>query len=1163
MRESDESTNPVALVAALPQVRALAAALRDSAHLVAQGAQGGSTHMVAGAIAQLTRAPVLLVVAHVDDADDAADALTSLGVTASVFPALELTRAGETVAPEALAQRLRVAEQSLAGAHHELTADSTAFPAPGSVLVAPIQALMQTLPSRDSMPAVTRQLRLHDSMSLTDLVRWLESAGYSREDAIEEPGDFAVRGGIVDIFAPAALAQTMGDGASAQVAAIRLDFFGDEIDAIHEIDIDTMGVDQALAGVRLVTCDAAALDDSGAGSPLLAWTPDNIIAITDETLEVTQQGRGYFERAKGGGPVIGPPRVFQLLRERCAAVVEINQFTPARGVAGDAHALSLPFAPLHAFAPDAAHAVGELLDLAAEARVVALCQTKAEQTRLRELLREADRAQRDANGGAAPRIVTSRVAYAHHGFTITGDTDSSAPLVSSAVHIVPYHELLHRYQPRRTGAARSHAGRARDAFIEMAVGDYVVHADHGLAMFVGLETGKAKRFAALWDESDDAGLEERLVLEFAQGVRIHAPVEQIDKVQKYIGSFRGKPALSTVGGKRWSQQKGKVKDAVRDLAMEMLRVQALREHAPGVAYPDDTAWQREFEAAFPYVETDDQIAAMGEIKKDMRATRPMDRLLCGDVGFGKTELAIRAAFKAIEFGRQVAIVVPTTVLAEQHERVFRERLADFPFRVEAISRLKGASAQRDVIKALAKGEIDIVIGTHRLLSKDVKFADLGLLIVDEEQRFGVEHKQRLLEQRATVDVLTLSATPIPRTLHMSLLGLRDISSLATAPLDRRAVITEVVPWNNERIKQAINRELARDGQVFFVHNRVRSIKRIAQVVRDLAPDARVVVAHGQMPPKELERVMLAFVRRKADILVCTTIIESGVDIATANTIIITDADRFGLADLHQLRGRVGRHKHRAYCSLLLPEDRVVTEKAKKRLRAIEQFNMLGAGFRIAMRDLEIRGAGNLLGAEQSGHIAAVGYDMYCRLLESCVRELTHDDTPHPIETTIALGLVGRLPNAYIPADSRRLAIYRRLSQARAVAEIDTVHTDMRSAYGEPPAAARRLLDLARIRVSAAHLGAASVKRVGRDIVFETATPGLIVAALGSANGAVRALLPRKPGALHDVYLRPEIEVRNAAALVQLLVEALGQDRAPLTQAQQDGAITTGSCSSRC
>ncbi|MFM8698596.1 MAG: DEAD/DEAH box helicase, partial [Phycisphaerales bacterium] len=477
------------------------------------------------------------------------------------------------------------------------------------------------------------------------------------------------------------------------------------------------------------------------------------------------------------------------------------------------------------------------------------------------------------------------------------------------------------------------------------------------------------------------------------------------------------------------------------------------------------------------------VAAIAAVKRDMQSPRPMDRLICGDVGFGKTEVAIRAAFKAVESGRQVGVLVPTTVLAEQHERTFRDRFKAYPFRIESLSRFKTGGEVARLLKDVATGQVDVVIGTHRLLSQDVKFADLGLVVVDEEQRFGVEHKQRLLAFRLTADVLTLSATPIPRTLHMSLMGLRDISSLTTPPPDRRAIVTEVLPWNPRRVQEAIRRELSREGQVFFVHNRVHDIEEVAARVKELVPEARVLVGHGQMTPSMLESVMLGFMRHEADVLVSTTIIESGIDIPTANTMVIHDADIYGLAELHQLRGRVGRSRHRAYCYLMRPADRTITEDAMKRLKAIEDYSMLGAGFRIAMRDLEIRGAGNLLGSEQSGHIATVGYEMYCQLLEQAVGDLRSEVRVVPSDTVLDIGIAASIPRGYVPSDLRRMEAYRRIAGARDMAQLAKVRADLESAYGAPPAGVLVLLDLATARLAATILGVRSVARRDPDVVF--------------------------------------------------------------------------------
>jgi transcription-repair coupling factor (superfamily II helicase) len=547
---------------------------------------------------------------------------------------------------------------------------------------------------------------------------------------------------------------------------------------------------------------------------------------------------------------------------------------------------------------------------------------------------------------------------------------------------------------------------------------------------------------------------------------------------------------------------------------------------------------REFEADFPWTETEDQVAAIAAVKRDMQSPRPMDRLICGDVGFGKTEVAIRAAFKAVESGRQAAVLVPTTVLAEQHERTFRDRFRAYPFRIESLSRFKTGGEVARILKDVAAGQVDVVIGTHRLLSQDVKFADLGLVVVDEEQRFGVEHKQRLLAFRLTADVLTLSATPIPRTLHMSLMGLRDISSLTTPPPDRRAIVTEVLPWNPRRVQEAIRRELAREGQVFFVHNRVHDIEEVAARVKELVPEARVLVGHGQMTPSMLESVMLGFMRHEADVLVSTTIIESGIDIPTANTMVIHDADIYGLAELHQLRGRVGRSRHRAYCYLMLPADRTITEDAMKRLKAIEDYSMLGAGFRIAMRDLEIRGAGNLLGSEQSGHIATVGYEMYCQLLEQAVGDLRSEVRVVPSDTVLDIGIAASIPRGYVPSDLRRMEAYRRIAGARDMDQLAKVRADLESAYGAPPPGVLVLLDLASARLAATILGVRSVARRDPDVAFRTTDPAALLAALKGVQGAVRTIGEPDVRGTTDVYWRPARGMPAPQALLGQLAKRL-------------------------
>ncbi len=1052
---------------AAPSVRRLSDALGAGGHSVATGAIGSSGSFVAAAVGALTQRPVLLLVAHIDDADEALDELTSAGVDAIRLPAVEVLPGESNVSPELFAERLAVLRQVLAP-------DAAGGPA-HPVIIAPIHALMQSVPRAERLGSLSRSIARGGTLPPGDLVRWLDAAGYKRADAAEEPGEFALRGGILDVFSVSGPA--------------RLDFFDDQVEQLHEIDPDTMASGRVLESVELVTASAEAIRADEAGVSFVECLPRTTVALIAETLEVTEQGRGYFERVVDSRGVFGPPAVFKALADRLHATVELNQFSVG---ASTARAwVELPVSPLPSFAQDPAEAIRELAALTQDHAVSVCCQNPGELQRFQELIAEF--------GADAALRVEPRVQYLHRGF-IWGRDEGAPPLL-----LLPYHELVHRYTTRRR-ATRLRAGRAMDTFLDFAPEDYVVHSEHGIARYIGLRLMKPKgtdqspRSVSEGGTVPDALMprgytprtaeqQEYLTLEFAGGAKLHVPAVNIDQVQKYIGGFRGKPPLSTLGGTRWKSQKDRVAESVRDLAAEMLRVRAARESQPGIRYPGDTPWQKEFEAEFPYDETEDQDAALIEIKKDMQAERPMDRLVCGDVGFGKTELAIRAAFKAVEFGKQVAVLVPTTVLAEQHERTFRARFAGYPFRVESLSRFKTDAEQRATLEAVHKGQVDVLIGTHRILSEDIKFGDLGLVVIDEEQRFGVEHKERLLRLRLTVDVLTLSATPIPRTLHMAMLGLRDISSLTTPPLDRRAIVTEVIPYNERRIQQALARELAREGQVYFVHNRVHNIKTVADQIQRLAPDARVVVGHGQMNPHELEDVMLRFMRRDADILVSTTIIESGIDIPTANTMFVNDADRFGLADLHQLRGRVGRYKHRAYCYLLLPADRPVTEVAQRRLKAIEQYSMLGAGFKIAMRDLEIRGAGNLLGAEQSGHIAAVGYDMYCRVLDQAVRELKSEAPPATASrTAVEIGVLGTIPRPYIPSDQRRLEAYRRIAVGTTQEELERIAAELKDAYGDPPAHVRRLLDLAQLRVAAAGYGVKTIALRGGDVLFRTDRP---------------------------------------------------------------------------
>jgi len=1098
----------------------LSESLDRGARVVAGGAVGSSVSVVCAWLAIAISRPILIVSGHVDEAEDIASDLATLGAAhLAVLPAIE-TLPGETHASfEHFSARVSVVRELATGSLDR-----------SGILVAPIHALMQPVPEPDALSGLVRRIASGMTLEPAELLDWLDRARYTRRDAVDEPGDVAVRGGIIDIF-PAGGA-----------APIRLDLFGDEVEKLTEVDPETMASDRAIPHAELVMNDPSVAQSREGVAPA-GLLPEGIGVVLVEPLEIAEQGRGYYERLYDAGGVLDPRRVIASLASPGRGVLELSR-DPGQTAAGDVRA-DLPFDAVPELPSDVSGAVSELGRIVERGgHVVVACQNDGETRRFDEIAREL-------SAEPAPGLVVEQLPLTH-GFVIESDREQGE--ASQPTVVVPYHELLRRPPPRRVSRALR-TGRATDAFMEFGVGDYVVHTDHGIARFAGLELIAPKKRPGQVGQGEP---EEYLTLEFAGRRRLHVPAVQIDRVQRYVGGRRSAPTLSTLGGVKWKHQKQRVTESVRDLAAELLRVRAARESMTGVRFPEDTVWQAEFEAEFPYEETEDQLAALAAIKRDMVSTRPMDRLVCGDVGFGKTELAIRAAFKACEAGKQVAVLVPTTVLAEQHERTFRERFADYPFTVESVSRFKTGARIADVLERVEAGTVDVVIGTHRLLSGDVSFADLGLLVIDEEQRFGVEHKDALLRFRLTVDVLTLTATPIPRTLHMAMLGIRDISSLTTAPADRRAVVTELVPFTERRISRAIARELSRGGQVYYLHNRVKSIHAAADRVRALAPGARVEIGHGQMAPGELEEVMLRFVRREIDVLVCTTIIESGIDIPTANTIVIADAHRFGLAELHQLRGRVGRSSHRAYCYLLEPETGALSDVAKKRLAAVEQYSMLGAGFKIAMRDLEIRGAGNLLGPEQSGHIAAVGYDMYCRLLDNAVRQLRNERVDEPPSiVSVELGPSGQIPRAYIPSDRRRLEAYRRLATAESCDQLDTFERDLTEAYGPVPRGVARLIELARIKIHASSLGVRAIARIEQDLVFTARDPGPLTRAVGRARGTVRVVARQGDPELKEVYYRPPSSYLDQQTILGMVAHLLagqpdpgsGAPRAPSSPAE--------------
>ncbi len=603
-------------------------------------------------------------------------------------------------------------------------------------------------------------------------------------------------------------------------------------------------------------------------------------------------------------------------------------------------------------------------------------------------------------------------------------------------------------------------------FRDLGIGDYVVHVEHGIAQYQGLK-----------EIAQDGLSVEFMILEFAEGAKLYIPLTRLDLIQKYRSTDTGPaPVLNKLGSQQWTRTKARVRKAMQDMAAELLKLYAERNTVQGTAFSKDNEFQREFEDSFDYSETNDQAAAIRAVKYDMESTRPMDRLLCGDVGYGKTEVAMRAAFKAVQDGKQVAVLAPTTVLTFQHFETFKQRFAQFPVHIEMISRFRTAKEQKEIVERVATGRVDILIGTHRLLSRDIKFQDLGLLVVDEEQRFGVRHKERLKQLRKEIDVLAMSATPIPRTLHMSLVGLRDMSVIETPPKDRMAIQTVVAKFDEKIVRSAVEVELERGGQVFFVHNRVESIYEIAARIQELVPVARVAVAHGQMSENDLEKAMLAFMRHEFDVLVATTIIENGLDIPLANTILINRAERHGLSELYQLRGRVGRSNRRAYAYLLIPPENELTEIARRRLAALKEFSDLGAGFKIAALDLELRGAGNMLGGEQSGHIEAVGFELYTSMLEAAVKELKGESAEERPATQLNLGIALRIDESYVPEENQRLRLYKKIAGTASEAQVNEVRAELEDRYGAPPDATVYLLEAALLRLECERMGIAQIDR---------------------------------------------------------------------------------------
>ncbi len=953
------------------------------------------------------------------------------------------------------------------------------------VVVASATALFPRISDPGRLMGAALDLRPGQEIAPSDLSERLVDAGFAREDPTDQHGEFAIRGGIVDIF-PAGEAQP-----------VRLEFVGDTIESMRRYDPASQRSIEAIDQVTIVPLhdilaetgkreSRSEADEPTPGldrsatvfdylnlareSRIIISEPDEITAHVTKLVEQLQQS---YEEATARRPVLTPS---QLVADWDAVKARLDQATQLVTLGLDDSAGPVEIQPearvaTHIKCQPAVAMHGRLTDWVGEIRrlrdggeaVVFVAETPGRAERTIELLKDYDvfavPVERAEDAQFASVLVA--IGTLSRGFRL--------PAAGLFLHAeADVFEEDRRAPERRRSATAAFLSDLRD----LKAGDLVVHVDHGIGMFAGL-----KQIGVVSDS-----VQEFLELRYAGDDKLFVPVERLDLVQKYTGA--SKPPLDRLGGTSWERAKSRVKKAMRDMAEELLKLYAARKAVPGHAFSADSHWQHEFEGAFEYELTPDQKSAIVDIKRDMESPTPMDRLLCGDVGYGKTEVAMRAAFKAVMDGKQVAVLAPTTVLAFQHQKTLSERFAGFPVRIEMVSRFRRKAEQKDVLADLAAGKVEIIIGTHRLLSKDVAFRDLGLLVVDEEQRFGVAHKERLKQLRKKVDVLTMSATPIPRTLNMSLVGIRDMSIIETPPKDRLSIQTNVVKFDQQVIARAIRGELARGGQVYLVHNRVESIFSIGALIHRLVPEARLVVGHGQMGEDELERAMLDFVGKKADVLLATTIVENGLDIPNANTIIINRADRYGLSQLYQLRGRVGRSDRPAYAYLLIPPEDNLSPVAKKRLAAIKEFSDLGSGFRVAALDLEIRGAGNLLGGEQSGHIETLGFEMYMKLLEQTVRELKGEEIEDDVRATVNLRVDLRIDPTYVPDMNQRLMLYRKVAGARRPEEIDRILDEAADRYGEPPDSVLNLADYGRIRIMADQLGIEAIDREDRTVVLK-------------------------------------------------------------------------------
>jgi len=1005
------------------------------------------------------------------------------------------------------------------------------------LVIAPIESACMRLFGRDYYAALALHLRTGEEHLPEMLVEHLLSVGYTRVDVVEMPGQVTIRGGIVDVYPPEQERPVRIDFFGDEIESIRrfdpeTQRSSSSLDEVLLLPLTETPVTEKLLSAinaRLTRAGAAGAALEGGEEPvelqthvatrtgeatvfpgweffapvagakytLLDLLGTSTRVFIEEPAMVKNQGERWWNKVEqrhdrsGIGSLVRPEDIYLSpweLEDRLHRTTgcdldqlgAVDVLDAERNELSEIEFASRPTQRFHGSIPALIDALNSLMRQ--EARILLAAANQGDVERLAGLLQEYQVPYR--LGSRADQPGSSSV-YSESSY-LAGDLRTPVIVktpIAAGVQILDLDKTTARQivlfgaqdlsdeadvTPRPVRRGRPKSAAFISDFRDLKVGDYVVHVEHGIARYMGLR---------VIEENDQPPLE-LMILEFADEAKLYVPLTRLDLIQKYRSTETGPaPQLNKLGSQGWQKTKARVKKAMADMTAELLKLYAQREAAQGTPFSPDTNMQREFEDAFDFNETDDQLNAIADIKADMESTQPMDRLLCGDVGYGKTEVAMRAAFKAVQDSKQVAVLTPTTVLSFQHFESFKRRFANFPVNIEMISRFRTPKEQKEILERVADGKVDILIGTHRLLSKDLKFQDLGLLVVDEEQRFGVRHKERLKQMRAAIDVLSMSATPIPRTLHMSLIGLRDMSVIETPPKDRMAIQTIVAKFDEKLVRTAVEMELERGGQIYFVHNRVESIYDIAAKIRELVPQARIVIGHGQLPEAELERVMLSFMNHEYDVLVATSIIENGLDIPLANTIIINRADRHGLSELYQLRGRVGRSNRRAYAYLLIPPDTELTEIARRRLAALKEFSDLGAGFKIAALDLELRGAGNMLGGEQSGHIEAIGFEMYTSMLEEAVRKIKgEDDQPAHAATAVNLGISVRIDADYIPEENQRLRMYKRIAGAEDYTALTDVRAELQDRYGALPESVENLLAAGEIRLHAQLLGIAQIDR---------------------------------------------------------------------------------------